>query len=235
MAQQDIAWFVEELEEYSKPAVGRDDPALLRIVNALRRGNATEQQLHGYKSAALGYIAGQLRNDDPRRQRAFLQFLLQSEMLNDSNELRTALWDYLQANLPDQLDALSLSIAASLLESARAPAPTMARRMFSRVRSEHQAHPNWNYVGVLARMIGLTGEVPYSTDDLVNDIALLSDTPGFENALRARNATWMSVKPPLDAITVLTRVQRGQRGNGHRRPATPDFSFVDRVTESIVS
>jgi len=234
-------WFMEELAEYSTGIPGgREDSRLLIACDRFRSGEASGSEYQRYKSAAIDYITTRLPAAPLSEQEACFQFLLQSELINESVEIRNALHMLLQSRLTVPLDKLSLNIVTALLRSRRPPSDNLMQIICGKVRKEYLAAPSWNYIGALAALVGRTGELPYTNDNLIQDIARLADSPDFDRALHLRNTIWTALNPPLDSISILTRIRRGQSMHRHNypptaAPTTPDFSqAMDYLQKSIV-
>jgi len=229
----DITWFVEDILEYSTGVPGgREDSSLLKLCDRFRNGRTTVEESQRYKLAAIEYITNHLATRTGNEQQAFLQFLLQSELINECTEIRNTLHTLLQSRLTLPLDRLSLNIAASLLRSNRPPSETLIQEMFGKVHAEHLANPSWSHVGILAASIGRTGKIRYSVDDLIGDIARLADSKDFAKKLHLRNAVWTSLNPRLDSILILTKVRSGQALHRHNYP--PNFAPAMKQLNSLI-
>jgi hypothetical protein len=218
------------LAEMSQPSEARDDPQLVRLADQYRRGIETD--IAPIKRASVQYIKDMLPDSIVNERRAFFVFLVQSELINESVEIRTALYAAIEPRLNNVSDPLVEEVASLLLRSARPPAERLAARLLERIRTSYLKRPNWKQAGILASLVGKSSTYQYTTNTLLSDITRLADDPDFEKAVKLRNALWSGVG--LDSIEIVTHARRTQREHAANYPDTPDFAGpVQRVRKSI--
>jgi hypothetical protein len=185
----------------------------------LRTGNIGEAEARYYKRVVLSYIRQRLLTCAPDEYRNFFQFLLQSELVDDSGEIRSALFDALTSLSEKPIDRVSLEISLSLLRSNKSPTSNVIRSWLSKVRKQYFQKPEWRLTGFLAACVGRDAEAVYAPSDFIKDLGLLYG-PGFDKALCVRNPLWMRINciPRLDAITILQSVERSRLAQSEQKP-----------------
>lgn len=228
--------FVELLHEHSEQnSLGKANSRMLDIALLLKEGRGSDGARPAYRDASLQFIRTRLRNEPSENQDAFFRFLLQSELAEDSPEIRAELHRFIRGRLHRPFDRLTITAAGTLLRSNQIPSAVLASEIFGAVRSQYCASASWDLLGLLARCAGRV--VGYTTSDLVDDIALLhtEDEERFSKAIRRRNAIWTSLPTPIDAIDIINLIGRRHGQSPHNFPIASKFGNVmDKAEANVV-
>lgn len=202
-----IAWFICELHAYAdEESLGKSVSPLLVVSADIKTAQISDEGFRRYKRAVLCFISECLVSAERSIQDAFFMFLLQSSMIDDSREVRSAMHVLLKGRLGFPLDMLSVNIAGALLRSNKTPASSVIDEVFSKAKEQFTRKPDWMLAGVLASAVGRVRDTTYTTDDFIADLAKLL-SPEFDNAVRLRNPLWLTLNPPTDAISIIAKVR----------------------------
>lgn len=226
-----IAWFIRELQVYAdEEALGKNVSPLLVVSADIKTAQISDEGFRRYKRAVLCFISEGLETSDKSVQDAFFMFLLQSSMIDDSNEVRSAMHVLLKGRLGIALDRLSVNIAGALLSSNKTPTSSVIDEVFSKAKEQFAIKPDWMLASVLVSAVGRVQEPTYSTDELIADLVKLN-SPEFDNAVRLRNPLWLTLNPPTDAISIIAKV-RGIADNLTTDNMIPEY-FGHRIKSGL--
>lgn len=232
--------FVDELQRFARDDLSSPSNSLLYVAAQLMKtASMRSEDYRIYKQRVLEFISQPLTGCDESTQRAFFQFILISQMVDEDEEVRDSLFHLFRSRSNRPVDNLFINIIAALLRTSRYPAAQLTRKARPIVLASFQRNPTWKLVPVIVSLMNNGDSADYNHATFLQDLKRLDNGSEFESKVKRLDSVWQRMSPSTDSISVLLAVRRADPAQLATHPNLENYeremtANVIKVTERIV-